>query len=35
MLLDYLAWYGKMDELIGHLRQAGVQKTNAFVDWND
>jgi ribosomal protein S18 acetylase RimI-like enzyme len=24
-----------MDELIGHLRKAGVQKINALVDWND
>lgn len=24
-----------LDELIGHLRKAGVQKINALVDWND
>lgn len=24
-----------MDELLGHLRKAGVQKINALVDWND
>jgi ribosomal protein S18 acetylase RimI-like enzyme len=24
-----------MDDLIGHLRKAGVQKVNALVDWND
>lgn len=24
-----------MDEFIGHLRKAGVQKINTLVDWND
>jgi hypothetical protein len=24
-----------MEEFIGHLRKAGVQKINTLVDWND
>ena len=25
----------RMDEFIGHLRKAGVEKINTLVDWND